>query len=152
MISGSLFMPNYMIKAYTNQRYIIDDMHYCTLLAMMHTCYLTYTDAYELFQQFAGRARYQPVSLGDCIKVYGRTDRIQLVGFYGAFQCLNAGAKAKSTKFKECSLQEFIEANPKGRFMVHLKGHCTAVVDGRLFDAYDQDGKQSVVGVWQVIL
>ena len=132
-----------------------DDQH-CSVLSFAHALELPYHIAFNEFKSLVHRERNRACSTGDCIKVYESTScglngyKVKLKGYYGFFQELNTGRHAKSEEFKACTLFEFIQRNPTGRFIVHVKGHVTAIINGVLYDGYAQDADQEVLAVFEV--
>lgn len=50
------------------------------------------------------------------------------------------------------NIKQFVERYPRGRYILRIKKHVFAVIDGVMYDKYKQHGGAEVKAVWEIIL
>lgn len=66
---------------------------------------------------------------------------------YNGVMCRHSGSRRCK---RSGSLGKFVEANPVGRFIVHIRGHALALVDGTVYDTHESSPRCHVIGAWPI--
>lgn len=48
------------------------------------------------------------------------------------------------------SIKQFVQSHPTGRYILRIKKHVFAVIDGKMYDAYKQHGGAEVQRAWEI--
>lgn len=96
----------------------------------------------------AGRAQFEIAERNDCsVRAWALAKRITYAESWAAFQAAGRTARGRTPLSVSVAVMgrstvppgvlsyiSFLAANPVGRFVVHLRGHAIAVVDGVQLD------------------
>jgi hypothetical protein len=126
------------------------DSRCCSVMALVHAFGISFEEAQKHTAEF-GRKVHEGMALDDLILMlyakfsvhmgvtYGGTDRSWL------FNEIHFNIHEEYPKSKKgCTLETFMKNNPKGRYIVFLKGHVTVVSPGKLLDYNRQKGAKRV--------
>jgi hypothetical protein len=108
----------------------------CSVRALAIAAGMTYEAAHQLFKD-AGRVDGKTTAHAVSCAVYERLGFPVQRTFYPGGRCI--------------TLAQLINCHPKGRFIVHRKGHAFALIDGVVHDWARGTGARSRVRIaWQV--
>ncbi len=104
----------------------------CTVRAIAHACNVPYSESHK-FMKANGRKDRHRVSFNEVME--GKTE------LFGK-QVLKVNHVG--------TVKSFLEKNPIGKFMVNVRGHIFAVVDGKVYDLAVVKIQAPVRQIWQI--
>lgn len=131
----------------------------CTVRTLAHIANLSYPEAHEIMKE-AGRKD------GECSSVYNglveaqnlgklRFHRVEVEereriinaapGFVGC-----TGKPLLAKRMMPINITQFVRQHSRGRYVVRIKQHVFALIDGVMYDAYKQHGGALVQAAWEV--
>ena len=72
------------------------------------------------------------------------------MSFVEKYLNMNYSSICPKCRGKRITVGEFVVDNPKGTFLITMKGHITCAIDGIVYDTWDCTGKLAW-NVWEVI-
>lgn len=143
-------------------KHLAGDSKNCTVRALSNTTGKSIEDCTTQFDKVGreknkGTFNFHKVYLENGLEfmgVYGTTKEARGVFHHSVFG-ENARFNASYYPYlfhrkKGTSLGSFIKDNPRGRFIVIIRGHATAIVDGKLVDTGALPAGKSVLMAYQV--
>lgn len=141
--------------AYTDK-----DNNNCTVRALCNTTGIDIETATKEFALVGRKNGEGSLRFHEVYSKYGA----KIVGVYGTTICAydyfkwshknllpsQRVALFESYRKKGCTLNRFIEENPVGKFIILIRGHATALVDGKIIDTGRMKGGSSVVMAYKV--
>lgn len=92
----------------------------------------------------------------DCKGTYWNTTESVMTEL--GYECLYMGtnkmalwygkAKGKAYESKSVSLGKLVKDLPKGKYVVYIRGHATALVDGQLIDTFPNNANSRVMAIF----
>jgi hypothetical protein len=138
------------------------DTNNCTVRALANATGMPMKDAEDLLAKY-GRERnkgtwgfhsaYLEAGLS-LIGVYGTTKQARNVYHYAVFgekaPLRDSYASYLELNKKGCTLGRFIQENQEGSYIVLVKGHALALVDGEVIDSHPTSAAKSVTMAYKV--
>lgn len=122
----------------------------CTVRALANVEVMLYPEAHELMRSY-GRQQGAGLSMDKVHEAYTEAG-LELVGTFGksslAIWC-NTWFNNKKIN-KGCTLAKFVEQHQEGRYIVYIKGHVLALVDGDVIDTIKNSASARVLAAWKV--
>lgn len=134
----------------------IKDSKDCTVRALANAASMPYTEAHSMLAA-VGRVNEQGMRMADYSKAYFKAG-FRLVSFFGTTDgaILERYAMMHSTgivypREKGISFGRLVaERLQRGRFIVLVRGHALAVVNGKVFDTHATSNQKSVIAYFEL--
>lgn len=136
------FVPGYLIADNS-----FAEWNDCGVRAVAWAANVEYKIAHQAFEKYAKRKRRQGVynyQIREAIAGLQEEKRIKTWEYDSEF---------KPSSFHRMSINQFIEKNPRGRFVCVCHGHAFAIVNGMVYDNSDRtSGRHQIKAIWKINL
>lgn len=150
----------YIFPVYCDSVPVVNGQHTdskcCSVMALVHAFGISFSEAQKHTADFGRKVHEGMVTDDLLLMLYVRFNVDMGVTYGGSslswyFNELHFKIYEEYPKSKKgCTLAGFMKNNPKGRYIVFLKGHVTVVSEGKLLDYNRQNGRKRVYHAVQV--
>ena len=142
----ALFMET-VVSGYDEDRYLMGERRDCTVVSLAGALSLSYTAAHKMASKYGrkkgkGMLTYQVENMYKALEKEGRVrklDKSEITTYYPSTR------KTRANK-----LSTFIKNNPKGTFMLLVRGHAITVKDGIVLQSFLPPNQHIKMG-WKVV-
>lgn len=121
----------------------------CTVRALTNIGCMDYAEAHEFLKGY-GRINGEGLLMDRCHEAYMEAG-LECIGVFGDTWLARwfSGVVGHEKRQKGCTLKTFIEKHQEGSYVVYIKGHVLALVDGDIVDLMDNSANARVLAAWK---